>query len=88
MSAGTINVTALGCPSDTGIGKGSLGNSSLCAGGGAAYAGNGGIPERLNSSIAENECSKTFPEMYGTYNDYYMYEGSGGGSVSNSGTGG
>ena len=87
---GKLNSTGNGCLSDQGLGAGTPGNLSLCGGGGASYSGNGGIAQPLNSSITQNECKTiaNFSRSYGVFNDFYMYEGSGGGSIANSGTGG
>lgn len=48
---GVINASGKGCKSDQGIGKGPIANSSTCAGGGGAHAGNGGIAIPLNDSL-------------------------------------
>lgn len=78
---GVINASGKGCQSDQGIGKGPIANSSTCAGGGGAHAGNGGIAIPLNDSLIQADCNKFFSKHYGDYDGMFLYEGSGGGSL-------
>lgn len=54
---GNVDTSGLGCRSDWGVGAGIPGQSSTCAGGGAAHAGNGGIALPLNESLSPHVCA-------------------------------